>query len=328
VRGWRGVLGVVCVGVGLLTSGCESIHKVRQERFLMNTLFQVVIYARDQRAARQWAERALDIARDLEDRYSIHRTNAFLFDLNEKGEGVLDDDLFVVWQDVETLFHLSGGLFDPTVEPLMRLWGFYGDGERHVPPRDRILLTLSSVGFQAVEREGRRVVLHGRRVDLGGVLKGYALDRMAAYLKTQPLTGFLLNAGGNILVWGSKPDHTPWQLAIRHPRQVSEVIALFSLKEGSVATSGDYEQYFIEKGVRYHHILHPGTGYPVSNGAISVTVVAPTGIESDGMSTVMFLLGREKGIALADRLGIGVCYVMSDLSLATNRFFPGFSGTP
>ncbi|MFN3660269.1 MAG: FAD:protein FMN transferase, partial [Brevinematales bacterium] len=212
--------------------------------------------------------------------------------------------------------------------PLMRLWGFYQEGFHRVPSSSDIEKTLSFVGFSAVKRNNSFVFLNERRIDLGGILKGYALDIMADYLKTKPLSGFLLNAGGNILVWGEKPDHTPWQIAIRHPRRPNEILALFSLNEGSIATSGDYEQYFIEHGTRYHHILNPKTGYPISNGVISVTVVAPTGIESDGLSTLMFLVGKEKGITLADHMGIGVCYIMEDLSLWTNHFFPALFGKP
>lgn len=313
----------------LALSSCQkNIHRIRLERFQMNTLFQVVIYASQEKEAKKWGEEALSLVENLEKRYSLHLSNSLLFALNNDGKGTIDKDLLLVWQEVERLFALSDGLFDPTVEPLMRLWGFYQEGTRHVPSSSEIEKTLSVVGFSAVKRDKSFVSLHGRRIDLGGILKGYALDVMADYLKTKPLSGFLLNAGGNILVWGGKPDHTPWQIAIRHPRRPNEVLAIFSLQEGSVATSGDYEQYFMENGIRYHHILNPKTGYPISNGVISVTVVAPKGIESDGLSTVMFLVGKEKGIPLADKMGIGVCYIMEDLSLWTNRFFPALSDKP
>ncbi|QJR21914.1 FAD:protein FMN transferase [Brevinematales bacterium NS] len=313
----------------LALSSCQkNIHRIRLERFQMNTLFQVVIYASQEKEAKKWGEEALSLVENLEKRYSLHLSNSLLFTLNNDGKGTIDKDLLLVWQEVERLFALSDGLFDPTVEPLMRLWGFYQEGTPRVPSSSEIEKTLSLVGFSAVKRDKSFVSLHGRRIDLGGILKGYALDVMAEYLKTKPLSGFLLNAGGNILVWGEKTDHTPWQIAIRHPRRPNEVLALFSLHEGSVATSGDYEQYFIERGIRYHHILNPKTGYPVSNGVISVTVVAPKGIESDGLSTVMFLVGKEKGIPLADKMGIGVCYIMEDLSLWTNRFFPALSDKP
>ncbi len=317
---------IVCL---VLVSSCtSSVHKIYTERFQMNTLVQVVIYAENEKQAKKWAENALDIIADLENRYSIHRTNSLLFTLNERGEGEIDEELLSVWEKTEQLFQLSGGLFDPTVEPLMRLWGFYSEGDKHIPPHEIIQQTLSRVGLKAVQRKEKHLDLHGRRIDLGGILKGYALDKAATYLKTKPLTGFLLNAGGNIVAWGHKPDRTPWTIAIRHPRHPAEVIALFSIDEGSVATSGDYEQFFLVNGKRYHHILDPRTGYPSSTGVAGVTIVAPTGIESDGLSTVMFLLGRERGIALANQLGIGVCYIMDDLSVWTNQFFPGLSARP
>lgn len=320
---------VIIIGIGLLLSQCQqNIHKVRVERFQMNTLFQVVVYAKDQRQAKQWAEKALDVVSHLEEKYSIHRTNSLLFSLNREGKGTLDDDLLVVWKEVEKLFTLSEGLFDPTIEPLMRLWGFYHNGNPRIPSEREIRTTLDNIGFSAIKRNTTNIFLHNRRLDFGGILKGYALDKAAEYLKTKPINGFLINAGGNIVVWGTKPNKIKWQIAIRHPRKVNDIIALFSLDKGSVATSGDYEQYFIENGKRYHHILNPFTGYPISNGVASVTVVTETGIESDGFSTLFFLIGKEKGIALANKLKIGVCYIMDDLSLWTNQFFPELSGMP
>lgn len=313
----------------LLLQGCgESTHKIHLERFQMNTFVQVVLYAEDEKQARQWASEALDIFSSLEDYYSIHKTNAFLYRMNEQGYGELSEEFLFLWEAGERFFVLSEGLFDFTVEPLVRLWGFYQDEEKHVPEENEIKRTLARVGFRAVKREGKTLFLRGRQIDLGGIVKGYALDKAKEFLKTKPIKGFLLNAGGNIVVGGKKPDMSLWTLAIRHPRKPNEVIALFSLREGSVATSGDYEQYFIQHGRRYHHIIDPKTGYPVSNGVISVTVVAPTGMESDALSTVMFLLGKERGTHLADRLGVGVCYIMEDLSLWTNRFFPALSGMP
>ncbi|MCX7882443.1 MAG: FAD:protein FMN transferase [Brevinematales bacterium] len=294
----------------------------------MNTLFQVVLYTTDEKQAKRWVEESLDLVEALEKRYSVHLTNSLLFALNTEGRGFLDDDLVVVWEEAEKYYRLSDGLFDPTVEPLMRLWGFYHTGVQRVPSPEELKNTLARVGFSSVTRRERTILLHGRRIDFGGILKGYALDTMAAYLKKKSVSGFLLNAGGNILVWGEKPDHSLWNVAIRHPRRPNDVIAIFSLERGSVATSGDYERYFMENGVRYHHILNPKTGYPVSHGVISVTVVASTGIESDGLSTTLFLLGKDKGMHLAERLGVGVCYIMEDLSLWTNRFFPRLSGTP
>ncbi|URA11093.1 FAD:protein FMN transferase [Thermospira aquatica] len=316
------------ISLVVLSSCANSPHKIYAERFQMNTLVQVILYAENQKEAKKWAETALDIMADLENRYSIHRTNSLLFTLNEKGYGEIDEELLGVWQETEKLFELSGGLFDPTVEPLMRLWGFYNEKEKYLPSEKTIQQTLSSVGFDAIQKKDRHILLRGRRVDFGGILKGYALDKAASYLKTKPVRGFLVNAGGNIIVWGEKPDKTPWNIAIRHPRNPAEVIALFCLSEGSVATSGDYEQFFLTNGKRYHHILDPTTGYPSTTGVASVTVVAPTGIQSDGLSTVMFLLGREKGISLANKLHLGVCYIMDDLSVWTNQFFPGLSLKP
>lgn len=293
----------------------------------MNTLVTIIIYSDHPTEARKWAQQTLDIFAQLENAYSIHKSNSLLFTINEKGEGELDQNLLELWKEIEKWHELSERLFDPTVEPLMRLWGFYG-GNAHLPSPEDIHNTLPRIGFSNIEKKGSKILLHGRRIDLGGILKGYALDRAAAFLQDKPIQGFLVNAGGNIIIGGKKNDKTDWTFGIRHPRKPNDIIALFSIQKGSIATSGDYEQFFITNGVRYHHIFDPHTGYPATNGVASVTVIAPTGVESDALSTVLFLLGKDKGIELANRLQVGVCYIMTDLTVVKNQFFPPISGTP
>ena len=155
---------------------------------------------------------------------------------------------------------------------------------------------------------GRILLDSGRTLDLGAVGKGIACDQIREYLehdKADTVTGAVVSVGGSILVWGDKPDGSDWTVAIQDPRGADgEYMGVLSLNRNTVvSTSGDYEKYFEEDGVRYHHILDPHTGYPADSGLISVTVVCRDGLLSDGLSTACFVLGADKGMKLLDRYG-------------------------
>ena len=143
-------------------------------------------------------------------------------------------------------------------------------------------------------------------LDLGAVGKGIACDVAQNYLKQQKeISGAVIAVGGSILLYGSKPDGTNWNVAVQNPRgQDGEAMGVLSLSgTTSVSTSGDYEKYFMQDGKRYHHILDPSTGYPADSGLISVTVVSDNGLLSDGLSTACFVLGKEKGQKLLETYG-------------------------
>ncbi len=139
----------------------------------------------------------------------------------------------------------------------------------------------------------------GMSIDLGGIAKGYAIDRGSAVLKKMGITNFILNAGGDIYVSGTKGENTLWKVGIKHPRHSNDFIAEFDLKDYAVATSGDYERFKIINGKRYHHILDPGTGYPGTLSESS-TILAPTAEEADATATYVFLLGWKK--TLSDKI--------------------------
>ena len=138
------------------------------------------------------------------------------------------------------------------------------------------------------------------RLDLGGVAKGYAVDRMIATLKAGGILAGLVNAGGDIAMFGKKPGDKDWVIGLRHPR-MNRTLTVETVSYTAVATSGDYERFFMENGVRYHHILDPSTGYP-ARGCVSVTTWAASSMVADILSTTIFVLGAEKGLAFAESL--------------------------
>ncbi|MCD7868946.1 MAG: FAD:protein FMN transferase [Clostridiales bacterium] len=214
----------------------------------------------------------------------------------------------------------SDGAIDPTIGNLIRLWDIGGEDQR-IPDEEEILAVLADIGYGNVELSGNTVTIkEGCSLDLGAFGKGIGCDRILEYMEDQEeVTGLLVNLGGSsVLTWGNKPDGSLWQIAITDPREEEDgdYLGIVSL-DGTefLSTSGDYEKYFIEDGIRYHHILDPDTGYPAQNGITAVTVVCDSGLAADGLSTACFVLGVEAGTALLEEYGADALFVDEEFNV-------------
>jgi thiamine biosynthesis lipoprotein len=199
----------------------------------------------------------------------------------------------------------TGGKFDVTFGALSGLWKFDQDQDDQLPRPADVRARLPDVDFTAVELNDARGTAYlsrpGVRVHFGGIGKGYAVDRAAAILRADGISDFLIQAGGDLYASGTRGDRS-WRAGIRDPRgPVDRIFAAMNLHDETFSTSGDYERYFIRDGRRYHHILDPDEGVP-ARGCRSVTIVARQGILADALSTGVFVLGPQAGMALIERL--------------------------
>lgn len=196
---------------------------------------------------------------------------------------------------------LTGGAFDITYASAGHLYDFR---RRRKPSEQALAQALPAISYRhvALDRGAGtiRFLQRGVRVDLGGIAKGHAVDRSIALLQARGIKHALVSAGGDSRLIG---DHRgrPWIVGIRDPRQEGKVVAALPLADAAVSTSGDYERYFEVEGVRYHHIINPKSGRPVA-GVRSVTVVAADSTTADALSTSVFVVGVEKGLALIESL--------------------------
>ncbi|GAB4335900.1 MAG: FAD:protein FMN transferase [Candidatus Abyssubacteria bacterium] len=201
-------------------------------------------------------------------------------------------------------FDLSEGAFDPTVYPLMKLWGFTKKSG-HLPSGEELRMATRLVGLEKVsfdeQRNSVRFSEDGMSLDFGGIAKGYAVDRAVQTLKEYGIRNAIIDAGGNFYALGTRADGTPWQAGIRHPLRLDEVIARLPVSEMGLATSGNYERFIEVEGKKYCHIIDPRTGEPVE-GMLSATIVTDTAMAADALSTSVFVLGPEKGMELIERL--------------------------
>ena len=220
------------------------------------------------------------------------------------GEGVLvgDSTLAVVKRGLY-FSAIRKGRFDISIGPLVELWGIGKDVQGEVPPDEAIAEALALVDYREVEVDGNRVSLNrsGMAIDLGGIAKGYAADEVARIFREAGVEHALINLGGNVLAFGSKPDGSPWRIGVQDPASNrGAYIGVLRVTDRAVVTSGPYERFFFQDGKRYHHILDTSTGYPVENGLTSVTIVAESSMDADALSTLVFTLGPERGIALIE----------------------------
>ena len=214
---------------------------------------------------------------------------------------------------------LSGGAFDPTVGPLVKLWGI-GTESQQVPSENEIAGALALVNWQDVEiNQAENTVFlrrKGMALDLGAIAKGYAADEAARIAKEGGVASAVIDLGGNILTIGwrkEKGENKPWRIGIQDPLNTENYIGIISVNDTSVVTSGVYERYFMYNEKRYHHILSTADGYPVDNDILSVSIVTEKSIEGDALSTVLFTLGLERGKALADSIpGVEALFILSN----------------
>jgi thiamine biosynthesis lipoprotein len=232
----------------------------------------------------------------------------------------VQSDVFEVLELAARYAALSDGAFDPTVGPLVSLWNISGDEPRLPSPEEiDALLPLVSWRDLELDREGRTVFLKrpGMALDLGAIAKGYAADEAAGILRKNRINRGIIDLGGNILAYGEKQDRSPWRIGIQNPLDSrGAYIGIMEVRDQTVVTSGVYERFFEEDGVRYHHILSPADGYPARSGLLSVSLVTRRSVDADALSTAVFVLGYERGKALVESLeGVGAVFIFEDKSI-------------
>jgi thiamine biosynthesis lipoprotein len=234
------------------------------------------------------------------------------------------EDVFRVIERAVYCAELSGGAFDPTVGPLVSLWGMNGDNPK-VPSQEEIESVLPLVNCGGVQLDANSLsvflIKQGMALDLGGIAKGYAADEAAAIIKKHGVKRALIDLGGNILVIGENSGARPWRVGVQNPlekRYVYMGIIRLSPEKNqhALSTSGTYERFFEADGKSYHHIFSPALGYPAENGLYSVTVIAHNSMDADALSTAVFVLGAEKGKELIDSIpGTEAVFVLKDKSV-------------
>lgn len=292
-----------------------DVEKYTNADFAMDTVVSETLYTSGADINTQIGEKLREMETTL---LSWTEENSQISQLNNAEGKTMEvsDDLAADLEKIRQLSQDSNGAFDPTLGKIIRLWDIAGENP-HVPDQSEIDTLLPEVGYEKIQVDGNNVtLLDGCTLDLGAVGKGMGCDQIMDYLQTQPdVFGMILNLGGSsVMTYGEKPDGSPWKVALTDPRDTEgDYLGAITLDANQfLSTSGDYEKYFIEDGIRYHHILDPKTGYPVWNGLTSVTIVCDQGYLADGLSTACFVLGMDAAKPLLEKYDAEAVFVDED----------------
>lgn len=257
-------------------AGCENTKPVQETVFAMDTVMDLQLWGADAQAC---SESIAALLTELDNTWSAAKETSLIGQLNAGKEVTLTEEQSRLLDRAEQLSKDTGGAFDPKMLSVSQAWGFY-EKEYRIPTEEEITAALSDPKW-----------------DLGAALKGYAGDRAVALLENADAQCAILNLGGNIHTYGQKANGTPWQIGIQNPWGNDYVCTLSVEGTCAVVTSGDYQRFFEKDGVRYHHIMDPETGCPAASGLASVTVICKNGLTADALSTALFVMGLEEGIA-------------------------------
>ncbi len=221
----------------------------------------------------------------------------------------ISDDFVRILETAWPLYDQTGGAWDPTVAPLVALWGFDAkDGAGRIPDQADIDRCREQIGFTELILQERRYLRKKRAdlsLDLNSVGQGFGVDQVAEVIRKAGFHDFLVEIGGEVLASGSRADGTDWRVGVNKPVQGSpfdQIYKIVALHDQAMSTSGDYRNFFIKEGKTYSHIIDPRNGRPVSNGVVSVSITAPSCTYADGLATAVMVLGTSEGLALINKL--------------------------
>ncbi len=315
-------------------------------RLLMGTLVSISTWGVPPQREERAVVRAFDEMARIEKSMGYQKSEGLIARINAGPRGQWHDipeELAALLRRGLAIGADSGGAFDMGLAPLTRLWGFSRQPAPMAPPDDARLdewvrgrRQLQSAGIELsppTAATSRVRLLHDSvGLDLGGIAKGYAIDRALLSLRRDGLENVLINAGGDLRALGGKGGK-PWRIGIQHPRQTDQVIAVSHLhgkihgetqENLAMVTSGDYERFFVHDGRRYHHILNPHDGRSARSGLASVSVQAADALTADVLCTAIFVLGGERGVQLLKKYpGVEALLIFED---GHHRQTPGFVG--
>lgn len=284
-----------------------SAATLRDPRAAMGSRFEISVVHADAKRGQEAIDAAYAEIERIEALISEWRETSTVSELNRKA-GVepveVTDELLNLTRRSIRISKLTDGAFDITFHTVGRLWNFKSR-TAPIPDEASIRSAMSDVGYQhlVIDETKHTIFLDrkGTRIGFGGIGKGYAANRAVFVLKEHGVTGGVVNASGDIVVFGTQEDGKPWRIGIANPLDRDKLFAYLDITEQAVVTSGDYENYIEIDGVRYSHILDPRTGYPVTE-VRSVTIVCPDGELADALATSVSVLGVDGGLKLVNRL--------------------------
>lgn len=310
---------VFVVALATALTGCLFEDKLQSfSGPTQGSTYTVKYVARDGVSLEQLQKGAEEILEEVDRQMSTYRADSVIETFNDLPAGacmVVPEGVRELIRAGERLSQESDGAFDLTIEPLLNLWGFgpKGDGKQ-VPTEEQIAETKRNVGYRHLRIEGEQLCKDAAvEVDFNGIAAGYSVDAVAAHLKKSGIESYLVEITGELTAAGRKPDGSPWRIAIEAPHDNERVAQRVVELDGyGVSTSGDYRNYFERDGKRYSHTLDPQKGAPIDHRLAAVTVFDRSTLRADGLSTVLMVMGQDRGLAYAQAHDIAAFFVIRE----------------
>lgn len=305
--------------VTLILTSCSSPapKEVTRQSFMLDTVITLKYYGNDADAA---VQESIDRLNEINNKMSTFETNSEISKINLNAGGApqkVSADTFFVIQRATQISRDDQGGFDISIGPLVNLWGI-GTPNQKVPTQAEIDKTKKLVDFNDIILDKINLTVKlkrkGQSLDLGGIAKGYAADELKLICQKHKITSAFLSLGGNVYAIGNNTNGSAWRIGIQDPLQdIGQYIGIINVTDKSVVTAGNYQRFFIQNGIRYHHLIDPSTGYPADKGIISATIVSDKSINCDALSNTTYILGVDKAIKLIESMdGVDAIFITSD----------------
>ncbi|WP_374053597.1 FAD:protein FMN transferase [Xenorhabdus taiwanensis] len=319
----------------MMLAACDGTKQQNLDGQTMGTYYSVKYVADSSTPAPENLQKDIDrLLEEVNDQMSTYRPNSELSRFNQSREVnkpfPVSAATAKVVKEAIRVNKLTEGALDVTVGPLVNLWGFGPEGRITKAPTDEELdMRRAWTGIDNLSVEGNNLLksIPELYVDLSSIAKGYGVDVVAEYLESHHINNYMVDIGGEVRTSGNNGKGNSWRIAIEKPsdsgmaQSAQEIIEPGNM---SVATSGDYRNYFEQNGVRYSHTINPQTGRPITHNLVSITVIAPTCMSADGFSTGLDVLGPEKGMEVAEKLNIPVFMIVKTKDGFEERYNTAF----
>lgn len=302
-------------------SGCMKPKTEITSRtiFAMDTVMELSLYGDSSKS--YVLTDAEDLIKDLEAKLSVTDSQSEIYNINKNKTAFVSADTASLINSALSLCSVTDGALDISIYPLVSKWGFT-TGTYSVPSDNEISKLLSNVDYSKIilsadssTQLATVSIEENMAIDLGSVAKGYTSDLVCELMKEKGISNAIISLGGNVQTIGTKPDGTPFKIAIANPFSSEKYIGYVEATNKAVITSGGYQRFFEENGKKYHHIIDPSTGYPADNELLSVTIVGEKGIICDGLSTALFVMGYDRAVDFwknhCDTLNFDVIFVLA-----------------
>lgn len=316
---------LLCLFIFIGCSFSKSVSKpLSRTEFMLGTTVTLTLYDHQSKSL---LDKAFKRIAELENILSINKTGTLIDTINDaagKSAVQVDPDTFDIIQKGLTYSAMTDGYFDITVGPLVKLWHI-GFPDARVPSQEEVQAKLPLIDYHNVilDEPNQTVFLKKPEMmlDLGGIGKGYAADQIANLLKTEGVTRAIIDLGGNLYLLGDKAEDTPWTVGVQDPfNPRGNTIGYLNAANQSVVTSGIYERFIEQDGIKYHHILNPKTGYPFNNEIAGVTIITDYSIDGDALSTAVFSKGLKEGMTFIESLDdIDAIFITTDYKVYVSK---------